>query len=932
MRKISINFFVLSLALFVCNFAFADVETQTKRGSLTGRIIDSSYLPLPGATLLIEELKQGTSSDVNGFYRVEGIKPGVYTLRVSYIGYDSVVKKITIGEGVLEENIELKEGIVLDEVIVTGFLQGQNKALNQQRTSVNITNVVSADQVGRFPDANIGDALKRVPGINVQYDQGEARFGHVRGTPPEFNSVTVNGNRIPSAEAETRSVQLDLVPSDMIQTVEVNKVVTPDMDADAIGGSINLVTKSNPYKQRISGTLGGGYNYLVDKMQYTAGALYGNRFKTGEDSSFGMIFSYSYQKNDLGSDNIEADWRKAKDGSVYIKDFQQRTYLLMRERKSYSAAFDYKFNNNHKLELKGIYNHRRDWENRYRLRYRNMSKKKDGSWQAEIRRQTKGGVRDTKFRRLEDQKSMDFSLGGRHHLGSVRMDWKGAYAKASEERPNERYISYRARKINVSPDISDPRKPMVTVLDPKYTDLNSNFSLRKIIEEFRFTDEVDKNFKLDFRIPLAKGDYASKLRIGGRYRMKEKQRGNTFYEYKPKDKKSFHQRALYLGGIDVSKADYNAGSKYQAGHFVDRNFLGELDLNNPSKFSKEKVLEEEAGNFEAEENVLASYVRYDQKIGDKFETVAGIRIEKTNLEYAGRELIVNDKGKVEALNKTKSEKDNYVNILPSFIAKYEFSKNSQLKFGWTNTIARPRYYDLVPHSEMDLEDMKIKIGNPELKPTKAMNFDLIGEHYFESMGLVSAGVFYKQITDFIVEQQLEDYKYNQREWKRFVKPINGGDAQLYGFEFSFQRNLDFLPGFFKNFGFYGNYTYTKSKVENFQVEGRKDEELSLPGTPENTFNASLFYETKKITIRASLNYADEFIDEVGSSTFFDRYYDKATHLDFNVNYAINKNVNIFGEINNVLNQPLRYYQGIKERVMQEEYYGLKVNFGLKINL
>lgn len=934
MKNTTVKCLVLfALAMLFATFCKAadDKAKLPKSGNIAGRIVDENAMPLPGATILIEGTQIGAVSDVNGFYRINGLQPGKYSLTVSYIGYETQSKDIELSTVTIEEDFKLNQGVALKEIVVSGYASGQNKALNQQKTSVSITNVVSADQVGRFPDANIGDALKRIPGINVQYDQGEARFGHVRGTPPEFNSVTINGDRVPSAEAETRSVQLDLVPSDMIQTVEVNKVVTPDMEADAIGGSINLVTKSNPYKRRMSATLGGGWNYLVDEMQYTAGALYGDRFKTGINSSFGIVLSMSYQKNDLGSHNIEAEWDE-DGGNVFMNDFQQRTYYVMRARQSYSAAFDYKFNSNHKLELSGIYNRRKDWENRYRLRFKDIEQKKDGSWIAEIRRQTKGGVRDTKFRRLEDQKSMDFSLKGEHHFGSVEVGWKTSYAKAEEERPHERYVSLRAKKVKVTPDISDSKKPFVNVLDADVKDLSSEFSLKELTEEFQFTDEIDKNAKLDVKIPLLKGNYASKLKIGGRYKSKEKQRDNKFYEYEPTNEDGFLARALQWGGVDQTSDNYLAGGKYKAGHFVSKNYLGELHFKNGSLFEKEENLEEEAGNFEATEKVTATYLRYDQDFGKNFKVIAGVRMEKTALEYSGRELLIDEEGDIQGLNKTKKMNSNYTDILPSVIAKYKFGKNTQLKLAWTNTMARPRYYDLTPHSEVNLEDMEINIGNPNLEATHSMNLDLMAERYFNSLGMVSAGVFYKDIKDFIIEKQLRKHSYNGKEWKKFVQPINGGDAKLYGFEAAFQRNLDFLPGFLKNLGIYANYTYTKSEVENFQVDGRENEDLSLPGTPENTFNASLFYEAKKLTVRASLNYTDAFIDEVGESAFFDRYYDKSTHLDLNANFAWNKNVNLYIEANNLLNQPLRYYQGIGERTMQEEYYGVRLNFGLKVNL
>ena len=238
MKQILRAFLFLLLFTATVNTAIADEKANvTKQGTVRGRIIDATKQTLPGASIYIEKLHTGVTSDVNGFYTFSNLDPGTYTVKVSYVGYSPVELKITIPAGrTLEKDVVLNEGVELQEVVVGGALQGQRRAINSQKNNMGITNVVSADQVGKFPDSNIGDALKRISGINVQYDQGEARFGQVRGTSADLSSVTINGNRVPSAEGDTRNVQLDLIPADMIQTIEVNKVVTADMDGDAIGG------------------------------------------------------------------------------------------------------------------------------------------------------------------------------------------------------------------------------------------------------------------------------------------------------------------------------------------------------------------------------------------------------------------------------------------------------------------------------------------------------------------------------------------------------------------------------------------------------------------------------------------------------------------------------------------------------------------------
>ena len=257
-RKLFASAFGMIMMTSAIAAGVVETTKSLELGNIRGRITDSEKQVLPGATIMIEDLHTGVTSDINGYYSLPNLKPGTYKVKVSYVGYAPKVYTIKVGKKSVEQNITLDTGKTLDEVVVTGAFYGQRKAMQMQKESMGVSNVVSADQVGKFPDANIGDALKRINGVNVQYDQGEARFGQVRGTSADFTSVTVNGNRIPSAEGDTRNVQLDLIPSDMIQTIELNKVVTADMDGDAIGGEINLITKNTPKHRIMNFNVGSG--------------------------------------------------------------------------------------------------------------------------------------------------------------------------------------------------------------------------------------------------------------------------------------------------------------------------------------------------------------------------------------------------------------------------------------------------------------------------------------------------------------------------------------------------------------------------------------------------------------------------------------------------------------------------------------------------
>ena len=933
---------LVSLILLFLNMSsntFAEEEVNVvKQGTIRGRIIDASKQTLPGASIYIENLRTGVTSDVNGYYTFSNLNPGTYTIKISYVGYSPVEMKITIPAGkTLEKDVVLNEGLELQEVVVGGAFQGQRRAINSQKNSLGITNVVSADQVGKFPDSNIGDALKRISGINVQYDQGEARFGQVRGTSADLSSVTINGNRIPSAEGDTRNVQLDLIPADMIQTIEVNKVVTPDMDGDAIGGSINLVTKNSPYKRTITATAGSGYNWISEKAQLNLGFTYGDRFF---NDKLGIMLSASYQNAPSGSDDVEFVWDTDSKGTICLTDYQIRQYYVTRERQSYSAALDWDINANHKLFFKGIFNNRNDWENRYRLTLKDLNKdvnkKKEGvvaDNKASVRLQTKAGSPNNRNARLERQRTMDFTLGGEHLFGKLSMDWNASYARASEERPNERYLGYELKKQNFDIDLSDIRRPYASAQAGSTLILNNDFSLQELTEQQEDIVEKDLKFSMNFKLPLVKGFYSNQLRFGAKVVDKSKDKDLEFYDYEPVDEKAFNSNS-FSNTSEQNRNGYMPGEKYKAGTFISKEYVGGLDLNNSSLFNKTENLEELAGEYKARETVTAGYLRFDQNFGKKLSAMVGLRLENTHLKYNGRKLTLNDDGDPESLTVTPDVKDSYLNVLPSVLLKYNVSEDFKIRGSFTETLSRPKYSALIPNVNINNKDNELTLGNPELKPTTSFNFDLSADYYFKSVGLVSIGIYYKDINDFIVTQTVRGYEYEGNSYDKFMQPRNAGDANLLGVEVGYQRDFGFIAPTLKCVGFYGTYTYTHSKVNNFNFTGRENEkDLKLPGSPEHTANASLYFEKGGLNVRLSYNFASDFIDEMGESAFYDRYYDKVNYMDVNASYTFGKKLRttFYAEANNLLNQPLRYYQGISERTMQSEHYGVKVNAGVKIN-
>lgn len=913
---------------------------ELKHGTIKGRILDTSNQTLPGATIYIDSLHTGVVSDINGFYTLTNIAPGTYKVKVSYVGYSPVEMTITVSEGkTVESDVMLNDGVKLREVVVGGAFNGQRRALSSQKNAMGIVNVVSADQVGKFPDSNIGDALKRISGINVQYDQGEARFGQVRGTSADLSSVTINGNRIPSAEGDTRNVQLDLIPADMVQTIEVNKVVTADMDADAIGGSINLVTKNTPNKRMFNATVGSGYNAVSKKAQLNLGLTYGDRFF---NDKLGLMFSGSYQNAPGGSDNAEFEY-DVDDGSVVMKEAQMRQYYVTRERQSYSLALDYEFNPDHKISFKGIYNRRNDWENRYRVVYKDLDESDPSEQSIEL--QTKGGADDTRNARLERQQTMDFTLDGEHNLGGrLLMDWAASFSRASEDRPNERYFGLKMDNntgenlINTFRGIGG-RAPYSTIAIPGLD--NEGWELDELTNSNQSIYENEWKFRLNFELPLMKGLYGNTLRFGGKYTNKEKDRETTMYKYDGEDVNDnpiFNDGGAWRehGSSQIRKG-FMVGDNYPEGtHFVSKKYLGSINFNS---MQGEPDYEEMSGNYHAKEEITSAYLRFDQKLGQKLDLMLGLRMEHTALNYRGLNWVV-DEDENESLESTGNRKNSYTNWLPSVLLKYDVNDDLKLRASFTETLSRPKYSALIPSVNYNRADEEATIGNPNLKPTTSYNFDLSAEYYFKSVGLVSVGLFYKSINNVIVDEVWKGmdsqlpitgtYDYE------ISKPINAYDADLFGVEVAYQRDFGFITPALKCLGFYGNYTYTANKTKNHHFEHRvleDGEDVDMIGSPEHTANASLFFEKWGFNLRLSYNFASAFVDEMGEVAQLDRYYDKVNYLDLNASYTFGKRfkTTIYADVTNLLNQPLRYYQGTKDRTAQVEYYGARFNAGIKVS-
>ncbi|MGB3618134.1 MAG: carboxypeptidase-like regulatory domain-containing protein, partial [Catalinimonas sp.] len=506
------------LILFLCGLLSAGLaQAQSERALVRGRVTDGiNGEALTGANIRLENTNYGTAADLQGGYELP-VPAGTVTLRVSYLGYrDTVLTVEAAGGATVTQDVRLNSATVeLSGVQITGRLQGQARALNQQKTADNIKNVVAADQIGRFPDPNAAEALQRVPGVNIERDQGEGRYVLVRGLAPQFTNISVNGEQIPSPEADVRFVALDAIPADQLAALEVTKALTPDMDGDAIGGAVNLITRTAQSAQpRVTASLVGGYNNLMQRPNLQGSLQYGQRFGPGE--RFGLMLNTSYYHNDLGSDNWE---REPFDNELELRDYE-----LTRTRLGLSSTLDYRLGDHGELYFRTLYSRftDREWRRRY------VFVPDDG----EVERNTKD--------RFEEQSVLALNLGGRHSFPHLQLDYEVQYSYAEQDTPYDYELGFLAgldHTVDFNPDF-----PVLNA--PGYLD-NSNYGFDAL--EVGNTLAQDRNLtaKVNVGLPYRVGANEGLFKFGAKVRRKEKQFDITQTVYEN------------LGG--VPNADFFAG-------------------------------------------------------------------------------------------------------------------------------------------------------------------------------------------------------------------------------------------------------------------------------------------------------------------------------------------------------------------------------------
>jgi TonB-dependent receptor len=926
-------------------------------GSLSGRVSDSSGEKyLQSAEVELVELGRSTETGPNGAYRFADVPDGSYTLRVRYVGAESAEQKVTVSGDTSGPDLRLAAtDTVLDDVLVVGQRASMSSSLSRQRAADGVESVLSRDSIGQFPDQNVAESLRRVTGVNVLDDQGEGRYVSVRGLDPDLNAASVNGARLPSPESDTRMVALDTIPSDMIESIEVKKSLTPDMDADTIGASLEIHTTSalDREKPYFGASVEGSYNHLNSEWS-PKGSV---DFSTRMGERFGIAGGLSYYKRKTSTDNIEMDdW--TDDGALaFAQTVEYRDYDVERERIGSSLSLDFLATDNTTLFARLLQSKYGDQEYRGRLGIEMDGDPASGSGNVAVFDDADDRItviRDVKDR-YEVQHITSLVLGGKTFTGPWTFDYNGSFSKADEKEhgsldPTRFRNRFDDDGLMVQFDYSRLTRPAYEILageadflDPTVYDLNK-------VDRTTLSDSRDKEsaFQVDLERVFSLSDGEFSVRFGGKLRDRRKLYNSTIDSFQW-DGVADYTLADVLGSQSYGLAGIEPVPNGPAARaFFDANMssfvlddLGSLE-------------DSTADDYRAKEKIAAGYLLGRLSQGP-LRMVGGARVEKTGARFTGNVLEVVDagatyNGQVLAedsifITPTAFSK-NYTDVLPSLNVRYEAGPDVVLRSAVYGSVVRPKFSKAAPRYAIGQDDnnsREAEFGNPDLKPYRATNVDLSAEWYLASNGVLQGGLFYKRIKDFAVDVTCDALDVNGFDFclngvyrgvafDEATVQVNGDKATVKGFELAYQQSLGFLPAPLDGLLIGFNYTYTDSK-------GRLSENVSytipLPASSKNNYNAMLGYEKGPLSLRLTAAYRDEYLDEFNGDPLADRWVKDHLQIDFSAKFRVTPHAQLFAELVNLTNEPyIAYRKGtdsiVQDRLLQYETYSWTAKAGVRI--
>ena len=884
--------------------------------SASGQFLDGARVSVAGIV---------TSTNREGRFRVTGLPAGRHEVVVDFVGYGTQRFAIEVdpARGARADVVLVSGATTLERVEVRATRDAQALALNQQRASANYKNVISADLLGRFPDGNVAEATQRIPGVSIERDQGEGRYVNVRGAPLEFTSVSVDGLPLSAPNATRRTVELDTIPSDVIAAMEVTKALTPDMDGDAIAGSINIVTQSALDRDgpTVRGSIASGRYELGPGDNDEAALTLGQRFGAGRN--IGALVSASGSRQGRFTENIETTFQRTTDGRYLPTLTEIKDYDGTRTRTGLTGRFDLRANEDHLLYAIASTSKFRDKEYRNLFGITYEQPRADAN---EVVGTVGRATFDKEIReRIQETRIRTLNLGGEHYVGDWAFTWQAGRSEGEFDIPSRQQVIYRSSlRPPLRYDYSDPDFPVYTLLNPDGSvrqqgiDIaESTYAFRRYNRRLEQADESENSFRADLKRDQAWIGEHGTIQFGLRARVRDKSSNDDRFRNSVATGTPAYP-TLLCDTVSNNFGRYLFGREYCQSIFSNGTTaaLGNANL-------LPLVADSLANDYRAEEDIRAGYVRLDAE-WDRLTMVTGLRYEQTDTRgFANR--FAQNTGQVVRQDISRD----YGKLLPSLHFRLEGDEDGDTVYRWSysSAVSRPNYPDTVPRLSIDDNARTATAGNPDLKATYSHNLDASIERYLRPLGLISVAAFHKALRDPIFT--VTTTEGTGPTAFTVTQPRNGESGRITGVELAWQQSFESLPAPFDGLGVYTNYTFADSSANLPFGIGRTE----LPGTSRHNVNVAVFYEKHDVNARLSYTRRSRYIQAFDvTDRELNVYWDARPVLDFTASYGFADGWEVFTEANNLTDSRQRRLQGSRQRVLELEQFGRSWKLGLRYKL
>jgi TonB-dependent receptor len=968
------------LTLIVIFLSAGFVNAQT--GRIMGKVTDTTdQNPLPYASVYFEGTVIGTATSSEGTYIISNIKPGNYKIIFSYVGYENKVIPVTIAANktiTLDASLNWNSKAYGKEVVVTGQLEGQSQAINQQINSDQIVDVVSEQKIQELPDANAAESIGRLPGVAVQREGGEADKLMVRGLDPRFTTVTLNGIEIPGTDFDDRSIDLSLISQSSLSGIELYKALTPDQDADAIAGSVNLITGQAKPGQKIAISLYNIYSDITrNSKQYRASLQYSNRFLA---DCLGIQAEVNGEDRDRTGYQWSQNWTIPANFNYTINSLVPQ--LNNETRIRYNAYLNFDYNTNDGGNIKFL--------NSYDRTTRDLF--------TSSRDYNTGAMYVTYLAEAQDIYITTFnnSLVGENYMGLFKINWAFSQAFTLTQKPFDHWMrfyenetTYSGMKIITNPNVL--QEPGVNLIpyawnDFEAADLDRCYFYQEESSERNYEAKADVEYPLNFN-NLFDGLIKFGYKIRDKVRHRNGDESMTAYWLKssysddmedgqivPKDWAASDWPNGYTGKL----TDYLQGPPYKTLN-IDNQYLlnpvvSEQLVRDWYAFNKNGISSDGStpeyipqltalnDYYNVNENINNAYLMTKINEGKLISLIAGIRFEYENNFYNAYYVpyIIGEFNQTTPVKIDTTTQFKQFNWFPNVHVKIQPLDWWNIMLAATKTIARPDFSMRLPSLTVDSPDQQIYATNPNLQPAISWNFDASTSLYTSQYGLLTIDGFRKNITNMFYwldgitlmnAQQARNMglpvdKYGP--WNQYLvnMPYNTPNTKVWGFELDLQTHLSFLPGALQNIVLNANYTRTWSNtdyprftlIQSSAFPPKPPTPLyyytqgPLTGQTNYIENFSIGYDYKGFSGRLSAYFQGPYLNSINNLQYLDVYQKAFSRWDLSLKQNIYDNYQVYVNVNNMSNTIEGSYDVYHNLDMGGYYYGLSLEMGVKVTL